>query len=367
MTSHEVALRDATKSAVQQFRDPEYQNEIALAAGDRISPQQLLRAAATAVLDNPDLAAANVRASLLKAALKAAQDSLLPDGRESAFVIFKTKSGPIVQYMPMIGGLRKIAAEHGIDLIAHLVCENDEFNPDWDARRANFKRAKLGTPRGDIVGVYAEAVHRDGRRWLEVMDVQEIERVRATSRAKDFGPWVEWWDRMAEKTVARKLFKQLPFDPKDRDRIERVLTADLNGDEAVNALYGRDQAGAEAVAASSAPAPPLPEGPDVEPQPAEGEGDADGTVQIEDGEWDESGSVAPPVSPPEPFVGEEPPPPGEPVFGTGRHEGKTVAQVFDGGDVTYLQWAWSHWREDDVVASLKRFAEEHPEVKGAEA
>lgn len=367
MTSQEVALREATQGTVAQFRDPDYIEAVAQAAGDRVSPQQLVRAAATAVLENPKLAAPNLRASLLQACLKAAMDGLLPDNREAAFVLFGGKE-PKVQYMSMIGGVRKIAAEHGIDLIARVVHENDTYNPDYDARRANFARAKLGTNRGDIIGAYAEAVHRDGRRWLEAMDVADIERVRAVSRAKTGDAWTQWWDRMAEKTVARKLFKQLPLDPKDRERIERVLAADLNGDEAIAALYGRDAAGAEGVAASSASAPtadtePIPDEADTPPLQPTTPVEAD--ENVEDADWDDSGGVLPPDEPAA-FAGDEPPAPTpqefEATFGSGRNAGKTVREVYEAGDADYIKWASSNWKTGDIVKDIKAFIEQHPEI-----
>ena len=38
----------------------------------------------------------------------------------------------------------------------------------------------------------------------------DVEKVRASSKAGKFGPWVEWWDEMAKKTVIRRMAKRLP-------------------------------------------------------------------------------------------------------------------------------------------------------------
>ena len=48
---------------------------------------------------------------------------------------------------------------------------------------------------------------------MEVLGRPEIEQVRATSRAatSDSGPWGNWPSEMYRKTVARRLFQQLPF------------------------------------------------------------------------------------------------------------------------------------------------------------
>jgi hypothetical protein len=54
----------------------------------------------------------------------------------------------------------------------------------------------------------------------------EIDRVRAVSRSKDSGPWVQWWDQMARKTVFRRLSKYLPMDAESEDLIRRDEEAD---------------------------------------------------------------------------------------------------------------------------------------------
>ena len=88
------------------------------------------------------------------------------------------------------------------------------------------KPPKLGTDRGPIIGAYAVAETKDGERSLEVMDKVAVEKVRAASRSKDSGPWVQWWDEMARKTVLRRLSKRLPLS----EELERVIERD-------NALY----------------------------------------------------------------------------------------------------------------------------------
>lgn len=79
-----------------------------------IGPEKFQRTVMTAVAQNPDLLRAD-RQSLILACYKAAQDALLPDGREAALVTFNTRQKvdgqwqtvKQVQYMPMVYGLRK--------------------------------------------------------------------------------------------------------------------------------------------------------------------------------------------------------------------------------------------------------------------
>ncbi len=368
MTSQELALRDAVNGTIAQLRSDALAEQAALAVPEGVSPQRILRAAATAVLDNPKLAAENLRPHLIKATLKSAQDGLLPDGREAAFVIFGGKE-PSIAYMPMVGGLRKIAAECGIAIRTGIVHENDTFEPDYDNGRAGWTRARLGAERGQIIGAFAEAQHRDGRRWLEVMDVNEINRVRNVSRAKDSGPWKDWWDRMAEKTVARRLFKSLPLDPNDAERIHRVLAAsDLDGEQAIDTLYGDRPDAPPAIPAVARAGEAAPQS--ASPPP---------NVNLETGEIIEE---KPPLAdddipfgdetPAVPFDGEEPPEEVEgeivdedaPTFSAGRYEGKTIAEIYELGDkgMSYLRWALKNWTTDPLASALKAFAQEHPEI-----
>jgi recombination protein RecT len=125
-----------------------------------VSLDRFARATSTALLQNPELAKSD-EAALFQAVVKCAQDGLLPDGREAALVLYKGKA----QYLPMIGGVRKIAAEFGWTIRTHVVYENDQFEVDQGGGRADRTGpAPLGAERGPIVGAYAKSrTHRDGR------------------------------------------------------------------------------------------------------------------------------------------------------------------------------------------------------------
>ena len=51
--------------------------------------------------------------------------------------------------------------------------------------------------------------------WPGIIDAleerqQEIEKIRNVSRAKNGGPWKDWYEEMAKKSVIRRLAKYLP-------------------------------------------------------------------------------------------------------------------------------------------------------------
>ena len=179
-----------------------------------IPVERFARVVMTAVQQTPELLACE-RRSLWNSAIKAAQDGLLPDGREGAMVIYNDKDrGKIVQWMPMIAGLRKKVRNSGeiATWDVYVVHANDEF--DYELGDEPFIKHKptLGEP-GAVVAAYSVCTLKTGEKSREVMSVAAIEKVRNVSRAKDskYGPWVNWYEEMCRKTVARRHSKVLPM------------------------------------------------------------------------------------------------------------------------------------------------------------
>jgi recombination protein RecT len=172
-----------------------------------IPVERFVRVLTTAVVNNPALLDAD-RRSLFLSALRAAQDGLLPDGREGALVTFGNK----VQWMPMVAGILKKVRNSGelLSIAAHVAYSNDEFAYELGDEEKISHRPALDD-RGKPRLVYAIAKTKDGGIYREIMTVADVEKVRAISRAKDSGPWVSWWGEMARKTVLRRLSKRLPM------------------------------------------------------------------------------------------------------------------------------------------------------------
>jgi recombination protein RecT len=187
------------------------QPEFAAALPPQIPVEKFIRTTLTAVQMNPDLLQAD-RRSLLGACMKAAQDGLLLDGREAAPVIFNTKDGKKVQYMPMVGGILKKIRNSGelASISAQVAYDKDHFEYELGDNENIVHKPFLGDDRGKPIAVYAVAKTKDGAIYREVMSVADVEKVRASSKAGKFGPWVEWWDEMAKKTVIRRMAKRLP-------------------------------------------------------------------------------------------------------------------------------------------------------------
>src|SRR5262249_42948043 len=136
-------------------------------------------------------------------------------GREAAVVVFKSREGPIAQYIPMVQGLRKRVRQSGLisDLIAHVVFEGDEFDYALgDRPYIHHKPSMKGGRRRPVVAAYSIARFKDGTLSRMVMNIDEIEDIRTKSRAKS-GPWNDpiFFPEMCIKTVVRNHVKQLPM------------------------------------------------------------------------------------------------------------------------------------------------------------
>lgn len=211
-----------------------YEEQIKAVLPAHLSVDKFRRTVMTAVARNPELYMEADRRTLFNACIVCASDGLLPDGREAALVIFNTKDRrtdqwvKAVQYMPMIQGIRKRMRNTGevADAQAHCIYQNDDF--DYELGDSAFIRHKPTLDdRGSFIGAYAIIRLANGEIIREVMNRQEIEKVRAVSKSKDKSgaPWTEWHDEMARKTVLRRAAKAAPSSP-DLERL-------WNSDEAV--------------------------------------------------------------------------------------------------------------------------------------
>ncbi|MEC5289441.1 MULTISPECIES: recombinase RecT [unclassified Aurantimonas] len=204
----------------QAFRDDvqAMEPQFVAALPPQIPVERFMRVVMTAVNSDPALLSAD-KHSLFEAAVKAAQDGLLPDKRDGAFVIFSGK----VQWMPMVGGILKKVRNSGElkSIAAHVVYSGDTFTYELGDEERIEHRPNLFGDRGEPIAVYAVAHTKDGGIYREIMSTKDVEKVRAVSKARNGGPWKEWWDEMARKTVIRRLAKRLPMSSDLDDIIRR--------------------------------------------------------------------------------------------------------------------------------------------------
>ena len=194
-----------------------YEGNISSALPANVPANKFISTAVVAVQLNPDILDCE-KQSIINSCMRAAADGLILDGREAALVKF----GNEATYMPMTQGIIKKVRNSGelSTLSAHVVKENDEFSYELGDEEKIVHRPAL-KDRGAPIGAYAIAKLRDGGIAREWMTIEEIEEVRAVSRAKNGGPWKQWWGEMARKTVIRRLSKRLPMS----SELDRVITA----------------------------------------------------------------------------------------------------------------------------------------------
>lgn len=235
-TSASVKPIQVIKAGLEKMR-PQFQATLP----SHIRPERFERVVLTAINNNPDLLDAD-RHSLFNACTRAANDGLLPDGREGALVIFKDRSGKkLVQWMPMVAGLLKLIRQSGeVDNVdARLVFQNelDEQSPVDPTRKRFvyyvsegqeklFHDPILWGERGEKVLVYAYARFKTGHVIYAPLHRKDIEKRRNVSRSKDSSgsPWNTWEDEMWLKTALRFIAKRLPLSSEIMEKIERDET-----------------------------------------------------------------------------------------------------------------------------------------------
>lgn len=242
----------------------EREHEIATMLPSNLNPEKFRNTAIAAVKQNPALIQCT-RRSLIQAITRAAQDGLLPDGREGIITPFK---GSAV-WNPMAAGLRKRLRElDGIIADAQVVYENDVFV--WhqgDDPRIEHEPAKLGTPRGTMLGAYC-VFKREDKTILhrEVMDRLQIEAVKKQSKAQDSLMWTVFETEGWRKTVLRRGVKTVPTSDTMAAIIKRDDEANFDFAETVPTV------------AVLTPPPAPPPTPQVEHKPGEVLSQADKAV-----------------------------------------------------------------------------------------
>ncbi|HHP5355891.1 TPA: recombinase RecT [Aeromonas veronii] len=203
-----------------------------------VSFDAFVRAAATAMAQNPELANADQK-SVIQSLIRCATHGLVPDSREAALVTFKEKQGNNyvmkAQYIPMVDGVLKRARMSGqvAVIAAKAVFDGDTFDYWMDEQGEHINYRPTFKGRGEFSLAFAFAKLHTGELIVEVMPKDDIERVRSASKTgnSEYSPWAKWYDRMAVKSVLHRLARRLPS-------ASELVTLLESGDEFD---YGRQQ------------------------------------------------------------------------------------------------------------------------------
>lgn len=202
----------------------------------------------------------------------------IPALAEGYFVPYwnSTKGKYDIQFQVGYQGLAKLIRNSGrvVDVDANVAYDGDEF--DYDEGSGAFVRHKRALAnRGNRIAAYAVAWLPGGLTKVRVLDVATIEQHRRASKAKDDGPWVEWYDAMAQKTALTQLGKYLPKS----HQVERALMLDIEAEEQhaappappkpsrlISSIHERLGVSAPPVDEAVEPEPEPPDEPELDPE-----------------------------------------------------------------------------------------------------
>jgi recombination protein RecT len=101
------------------------------------------------------------------------------------------------------------------------VYSNDLFEFE-DGSTPHIKHVRKWSDRGDLLGVFAIVIMKNGYFQYEMMSVEEVDKIRSKSPGRNSKPWINYYEEMAKKTVIRRLFKTAPSS------IETIIAMELD-------------------------------------------------------------------------------------------------------------------------------------------
>lgn len=204
-----------------------------------LTADRILKVALAATGRTPKLLECT-QTSILQSVMQAAQLGLEPGGPLGhAYLVpyyNKPKDGPgrmecqlIVGYRGLIDLARRSGQIDSIE--ARAVYERDKFKFAYGLVQVLEHEPHMDGDAGRLVAVYAIARIKGGLPQVEVMTRAQVDGIKAKSKAKDFGPWVDHYDEMARKTVVRRICKYLPLTVE----LAEAIDADERGETELDA------------------------------------------------------------------------------------------------------------------------------------
>lgn len=204
-----------------------------------LTPERFTRMVLTAISSNPQLAQCTPN-SFMGAMMQAAQLGIeVNSALQQAWLIpYRNKGVLECQFQLGYKGLIDLAYRSGevMDISAHEVCENDEFEYELGLT-PKLRHIPALKDRGEVILYYAVFHTKSGGYGFEVMSVEDIQQhAKKFSKAADssFSPWTTNPTAMALKTVVKKCLK---FAPLKSDFVRQ-----LAADETIKTTLAEDMA-----------------------------------------------------------------------------------------------------------------------------
>lgn len=233
------------------------QKHLADLADGMIKGEQMVKIAMLATRKNPALLRCKFD-SLFSALCYLAECGIEPDGVEGALVPYKDE----VQAQIMFKGYCKLLYSSGMvkDVYADVFFENELAQGHYRYRKGSkpfIHHEPLLKDRGEVAGAYCVIHTTNGGVLIDQMSVEDIERIRAFSKATYAGnPWATHWNEQAKKTVLKRCAKTAP-QSKQLRAVGRMEGEEIEGEIISSEEMPRGTAGVKA-AAAKALAPPAP-------------------------------------------------------------------------------------------------------------
>ena len=190
--------------------------QIAMALPKHLNADRIVRVAMTSIQRTPKLLECDP-ISLVGAIIQSSQLGLEPDGvlGHAYLVPFKNskKNRMEVQFIPGYKGLIDLARRSGqvVSISAHIVYDKEQFELKFGFDETLEHTPLPPSKRGEAKGVYACARLKDGSVHFEWLWAEEVEEIKKSSKAGNFGPWKTHPAEMWRKTAIRRLAKYLPL------------------------------------------------------------------------------------------------------------------------------------------------------------
>ena len=187
-----------------------------------LTPDRMARVALATISRTPALWQCKPE-SIVRAIVDAASVGLEPTGGVLAHG-YLVPYGQECQFIIGYQGLVELARRSGN--FEHLEA-NPVFAKDKLTLRYGFNADFSHEPymgegeRGPMVGAYCLALFKGGERHVTYMTKGDIDKRRAASKAGSSGPWKQWYEEMAIKTVIKKAAKLWPKTVEIADALDK--------------------------------------------------------------------------------------------------------------------------------------------------
>lgn len=191
---------------------------------DSVDKQRLALNFVGLLQDKPELTkfGAEILAPMV---VRCAKDNL--DVLNNEVYIYEGYGGKLT-YTPSYKGLRKMAIQKSVkpikDITAKPIYEGDSLDEEYENGECHLHYKSNFMTRGKWIGVFCTVIFEDGTEIHEIMNMDDINAVKAKSR--NSGAWKDFPIEMAKKSVIRRICKQIVMDFNDKEQADTFTGAD---------------------------------------------------------------------------------------------------------------------------------------------